>query len=107
MFYKNDANSYRELIPGIKMKAMVYGEKTLMSEFFLKNGSVLPTHDHIHEQTGYLVSGKIVLTIGEEIFEVEPGDSWTIPSGIAHGVEILEDSIAIEVFSPRRDEYMK
>jgi quercetin dioxygenase-like cupin family protein len=107
MFYKNDTNGYRELLPGIEMKAMVYGEKTLMSEFFLKNGSVLPTHDHIHEQTGYLISGKIVLTIGEETFEVEPGDSWTIPGGIAHGVEILKDSIAIEVFSPRRDEYMK
>jgi quercetin dioxygenase-like cupin family protein len=107
MFCKNDANGYREVIPGIKMKAMVYGEKTLMSEFFLKGGSVLPTHDHIHEQTGYLISGKIVMTIGEETFEVEPGDSWSIPGGVAHGVEIREDSIAIEVFSPRREEYMK
>lgn len=106
MFYKSDANGYREVLPGITMKAMVYGEKTLMSEFFLKCGSALPTHDHIHEQTGYLVSGKIILTIGEETFDVEPGDSWTIPGGVTHAVEILEDSIAIEVFSPRRDEYM-
>ncbi|HWQ49881.1 MAG TPA: cupin domain-containing protein [Methanosarcina sp.] len=74
---------------------------------YLEGGSILPTHDHIHEQTGYLVSGKIIMTIGEETFEVESGDSWTIPGGVAHGVEILEDSIAIEVFSPRRDEYMK
>ncbi len=107
MFCKSDVKSYREVLPGIEMKAMVYGEKTLMSEFFLKRGSVLPTHDHIHEQTGYLLSGKIVLTIGEDTFEVEPGDSWTIPGGVAHGVEILEDSVAIEVFSPRRDEYMR
>lgn len=107
MFCKSDVNGYREVLPGIKMKALVYGEKTLMGEFFLKGGSILPTHDHIHEQTGYLVSGKIVLTIGEETFEVEPGDSWTIPGGVTHAVEILEDSIAIEVFSPRRDEYMR
>ncbi len=107
MFCKNDANGYKEVLPGIKMKALVYGEKTLMSEFYLEGGSILPTHDHIHEQTGYLVSGKIIMTIGEETFEVESGDSWTIPGGVAHSVEILEDSIAIEVFSPRRDEYMK
>jgi quercetin dioxygenase-like cupin family protein len=107
MFYKNEVNSYREILPGVSMKAMVYGEKTLMSEFFLKGGSVLPTHDHIHEQTGYLISGKIILTIGEETFDVEPGDSWTIPGGVAHAVETLEDSIAVEVFSPRRDEYIR
>lgn len=107
MFCKSDVNGYREVLPGIKMKAMVYGEKTLMSEFLLEGGSVLPTHEHIHEQTGYLVSGKIIMTIGEETFEAEPGDSWTIPGGVAHGVEVLQDSIAIEVFSPRRDEYMK
>lgn len=34
MFYKNEANSYREILPGVNMKTMVYGEKTLMSEFF-------------------------------------------------------------------------
>lgn len=107
MFCKNDSDGYREVLPGIRMKAVVYGEKTLMTEFLLKSGSVLPVHDHIHEQTGYLVSGKILLTIGEETFEVEPGDSWSIPGGLSHSAEILEDSIAIEVFSPRRDEYMR
>ena len=107
MFCKNDSKSYREVLPGISMKAVVYGEKTLMTEFFLKSGSTLPTHTHIHEQTGYLISGKILLTIGEETFEVEPGDSWSIPGGINHSAAILENSIAVEVFSPRRDEYME
>jgi len=36
MFCKNDANGYKEVLPGIKMKALVYGEKTLMSEFYLE-----------------------------------------------------------------------
>lgn len=76
MFCKNNSDGYREVLPGIRMKAVVYGENTLMTEFLLKSGSVLPIHEHIHEQTGYLVSGKILLTIGEETFEVEPGDSW-------------------------------
>jgi len=107
MFCKNDSKSYREVLPGISMKAVVYGEKTLMTEFFLKSGSALPIHTHIHEQTGYLISGKILLTIGEETFEVEPGDSWSIPGGINHSAAILENSIAVEVFSPRRDEYME
>lgn len=98
MFCKSDSNGYRELLPGIRMKAVVYGENTLMTEFLLRCGSTLPSHDHIHEQTGYLVSGKILLTLDSETFEVSPGDSWNIPGGITHSAKALEDSVAIEVF---------
>ena len=106
MFCKSDSKSYREVLPGISLRTIVYGDNTLMTEVLLEGGSVLPLHNHIHEQTGYLISGKILMSIGEETFEVEPGDSWSIPSGVTHGVEILEDSVAVEVFSPRREEYM-
>lgn len=32
---------------------------------------------------------------------------WTILSNVKHKAEILEDSVAIEVFSPRREDYIK
>ncbi len=106
MFKKSDETGYKEVLPGIRMKAVVYGDKTLMTEFILNAGSTLPAHDHIHEQTGYMVSGKMRLSIGEETFDVSPGDSWNIPGGVPHSAEILEDSVAVEVFCPRRDEYI-
>jgi quercetin dioxygenase-like cupin family protein len=31
---------------------------------------------------------------------------WCIPSNVEHGAEILEESVAIEVFSPVREEYL-
>jgi len=51
-----------------------------MTEFRLDQGAVLPRHKHPHEQTGYLVSGRIELTIGAETHEVSAGDSWCIPA---------------------------
>jgi len=107
MFCKSDCNGYREVLPGISMKTLVHGERTLMTEFQLKKGSILPSHEHMHEQTGYLVSGRMVLSIGNATYEVVSGDSWNIPGGVLHCVEVLEDSVAIEVFSPRRDEYLQ
>jgi hypothetical protein len=77
-----------------------------MAEFLLKKGSRLPQHSHPHEQTGYLVKGRIRLFIGSTKNDVVPGDSWCIPSGVEHGAEILEDSVAIEVFSPVREDYL-
>jgi len=77
-----------------------------MTEFLLKKGNRLPRHSHLHEQTGYLVKGRIRLSIELEENDVRPGDSWCIPSGVEHGAEILEDSVAIEVFSPVREDYL-
>ena len=106
MFGKHSENGYIPAIPGIGMKTLVFGEKTLMTEFVLQKGSGLPKHAHPHEQTGYLVKGRIRLSIGPETVEVAPGDSWSIPGGAEHGAEILEDSVAIEVFSPVREDYL-
>ena len=106
MFYKRSNNGYKQALDGIKLKTLVYGDKTLFAEFRLEKGSQLPRHAHPHEQTGYLISGRIRLSIGEESFEVEPGDSWCIPGHVEHRAEILEDSVAIEVFSPVREDYL-
>jgi quercetin dioxygenase-like cupin family protein len=85
---------------------MAWGDRTLMAEFLLSAGAVLPLHAHAHEQTGYLVTGHMILTIGSECRDVRPGDSWCIPGGEEHGAQALEDSVAVEVFSPPREDYL-
>jgi quercetin dioxygenase-like cupin family protein len=106
MFYKADASGYREALDGIVFKALVHGEKTLLSEFRLKEGAEIPPHQHPHEQTGYLVRGRLSFVIGEERAIVEAGDSWCIPGGVEHGARALEDTVVVEVFSPVREEYL-
>ena len=59
-----------------------------------------------HEQTGFMVAGKMTLYIDQEEFLVEPGDSWSIPRNVEHRAEVMEDSVAIEVFSPVRENYL-
>jgi len=106
MFARRTDEGYGTPAPGIRMKTLCWGERTLMTEFRLKAGSELPQHEHPHEQTGYLVSGRILLTVGDECREVAPGDSWSIPPGVRHGAEVLAESIAVEVFSPVREDYL-
>ncbi|HPI91469.1 MAG TPA: cupin domain-containing protein [Spirochaetota bacterium] len=106
MFTRKNINGYTDPLPGIKMKTIAWGEKTLMTEFLLSKGSVLPPHSHPHEQTGYLVSGRITLIIGDRTFDALPGDCWCILSGVEHQALAHEDSVAVEVFSPLREEYL-
>lgn len=106
MFQKHSDKGYSLALEGIHRKTLAYGKKTLMTKFLLKKGSTLPRHAHPHEQTGYLVKGRIRLFIGSESYDVEQGDSWCIPGGVEHLAEIIEDSVAVEVFSPVREDYL-
>jgi quercetin dioxygenase-like cupin family protein len=106
MFKKQDASGYVKALDKITRKTLVHGAKTLMTEFRLERGALLPKHKHLHEQTGYLVSGRIDLSIGDETYAVSAGDSWCIPGDVEHSAIAREDSVAIEVFCPVREDYL-
>ncbi len=106
MFVQGNDDGYSTPIEGIRQKTLAYGARTLMTEFRLEGGRVLPLHQHPYEQTGYLVRGRLRLTVGQEQHDTRPGDSWCIPPDVIHGAEVLEDSVAIEVFSPVREDYL-
>ena len=105
-FARHSDSGYKPVLPGISQKTLIYGDKTLMAEFLLQAGSQLPEHAHPYEQTGYLVRGHIRLKIGATVQDVRPGDAWCIPVNVPHGAQIVADSTAIEVFAPRRDDYI-
>ena len=62
-----------------------------MAYFRLGQGADLPRHSHPHEQTGYLVSGELTLTIGDETRQVKPGDSWCIAGDVEHKATAVEE----------------
>ncbi len=106
MFTKHSSEGYSSPADGIEMKPLAYGEKTLLTRFNLKKGAGLPKHSHPHEQTGFLVSGRMTLVIGSEAFSVGPGDAWAVPGNVEHSAMVEEDAVAVEVFSPVREEYL-
>lgn len=101
-----DPGGFVDMLPGVRRKTMVHGPHTLLAEFRLANNAVIPLHQHPQEQTGYLVSGHAVFTIAGVEHEVRPGDSWSIPGGVEHGVRVVQDSVVVEVFSPVRPDYL-
>lgn len=107
MFGKHSDSGFSEVLPGISIKTICHGRSTLMSEFRLKAGALLAEHSHPNEQIGYLVRGRMKLHIGQSARELLPGDSWCVAGGVPHRAEIFADSVAIEIFSPLREDYLK
>lgn len=106
MFMSRDVVSSVKMLEGVERRTLVHGEKTLLAEFSLAKGQSIPRHSHAHEQTGYLVSGHLRFSLAGEVIEARPGAGWCIPGGVEHGVEIIEDSIVVEVFAPVREDYL-
>jgi len=94
-----------EMLPGIVRRTLSEGAHTMLCELHLKAGSVVPAHTHPHEQTGYLASGRFRFRLGDRWEELGPGDSWCVPGGVVHEVHVLEDAVAVDIFSPPREEY--
>ena len=106
MIYKPDSSNYKELLPGISMKTLTHGDNTHLCEFRLKQGVIIPAHQHPQEQIGYLVHGSLRFFGDEGETFVETGCSWNFKGGVIHGVEALSDSVVVEVFSPLRQDYL-
>ena len=53
-----------------------------------------------YETVGYVVSGRAELHLDGSTIALEPGDSWTVPSGASHAYRILEPFTAIEATAP-------
>lgn len=95
-----------EMAEGIRRRTLAHGDRTVICEFSFIKGTVIPAHNHLYEQTGYLVSGKLLFTINGDEHEVNPGDGWCIKANVEHSAQIQEDTVLVEVFSPVREDYL-
>jgi quercetin dioxygenase-like cupin family protein len=107
MFKPNSEATPVEMLPGVVRRTLASGERTTLCEFTLEKGAVVPSHSHEHEQNGYLARGRLLFKIDGEEREVNAGDGYLIPSNVPHEVTALEPSIAIDIFSPPRKEYLE
>ena len=106
MFEKSIAGGTTEVIKGIHLKTLVFGDKTLMTEVRLEKDAVIPPHNHSHEQTGYLVSGHLRFLVNGETIDAKPGDSWSIAGDVEHSATAIKETVVVEVFSPVREDYL-
>ncbi len=106
MFLKHNTHQFRNLREGVEMQPLAFGEKANLCEFRLEKGFKIPAHHHPYEQTGFLVSGKLNFRIDSKWYPAETGDSWSVTENVEHEVEVLENSIVIELFSPVRPDYL-
>ena len=104
-FYDPSEVKRTELVPGVMLRPM-WGDKIMMSMVEIAPEAVVPNHTHPHEQAGIVIQGEFDFTIGGETRRMRQGDAYVIPGGVEHSLVATDGwSLALDIFSPPREEY--
>lgn len=88
-------------------RQMAHTETMTVARILLAKGAHVPRHQHPNEQITNVVEGRLRFVIGDEERVVSAGSTVLIPADTPHEVEALEASIALDVFSPVREGWVR
>ena len=87
-------------------RKVISGEKITMAQIFLAKDAVVPLHQHENEQFSSVLTGALRFELEGMEMVLRAGEVLLIPSNVPHRVVALEDSMALDVFSPIRTDWL-
>jgi len=95
-----------QVFDGVTIRT-IHGEKLMLSYVHLQPNSTVAEHSHLHEQIGMVLEGTFELTINGESRFLKKGDTYLIPSHVKHSAKAFDKpAIALDIFSPPREDYI-
>jgi quercetin dioxygenase-like cupin family protein len=94
----------KQLMEGI-IGHYAHGKNMSFGFVEITKGTIMPKHQHVHEQKTYIIEGQLDMNIGGVDYSLTPGSYFVIPSNVLHGANAITDCKVIDVFGPVREEY--
>jgi quercetin dioxygenase-like cupin family protein len=95
-----------QLNPRVRRKA-IHTQNMTIARLEIQKSAVVPEHHHVHEQVATVESGALKFFIDGGELIVRAGESIAIPPNVPHGVEAMEDTVVVDVFSPPREDWLR
>jgi quercetin dioxygenase-like cupin family protein len=87
-------------------RRVIHSTGMTVARIWLAKGAVVPLHRHVNEQVTLLQSGALRFEMGGESFVLRAGEVLVIPPDLPHRVEAIEESVATDLFTPRREDWI-
>jgi quercetin dioxygenase-like cupin family protein len=88
-------------------RQVIHAETMTVARIHLKPGCLVPEHSHPNEQISMIERGALRFIIDGEEVVVRAGQAVRIPPHVPHSAEALEDSLATDLFSPPREDWIR
>lgn len=107
-FFIDDDNQWEDLGGGIKRKIIGYTNELMAVHVNFAKGAVGEVHYHEeHDQIAFVASGSFEVSVDGVTKILKAGDTYTAAKMVPHGAVALEDeSVLIDMFSPKRAEFL-
>ena len=95
-----------EQINAYVLRQYITTDRVTIARFELKRGGIVPRHAHENEQVSIVLSGALLFRFEGREVTVRAGEVVQIPGNAVHEVEVLEDALVVDVFSPIRQDWI-
>jgi quercetin dioxygenase-like cupin family protein len=95
-----------EQLNPLTTRQYIVGSNTMLARIVLRKGAVVPMHHHFHEQMSHVVEGALEFRMDAKPVIVRAGEILCIPPHLPHEVVALEDSVALDIFNPPRQDWI-
>jgi quercetin dioxygenase-like cupin family protein len=96
----------KEVLNPSMSRKIISGDKVMVAQLFLAKGAVVPEHFHESEQISYVLDGALKFELEGHVVMVRKGQVLRIPSNVPHSASALEDTLALDTFSPIRHDWL-
>jgi quercetin dioxygenase-like cupin family protein len=95
-----------EKLSPVITRNMASGEDATIARVLIARGGIVPRHSHRSEQYTMVLSGALKFFFDDGETVVHPGEILLIPADVPHSAEALEDTVDIDFFAPRREDWI-
>jgi quercetin dioxygenase-like cupin family protein len=95
-----------EPLTALITRQYIVGANVMLARMALKKGARVPLHHHRHEQLSHVVEGALNFLLEGREVTVRAGEILCIPPHVPHEVIAFEDSVALDIFNPPREDWI-
>jgi quercetin dioxygenase-like cupin family protein len=97
----------KEQMNPLFVRQVIHGKTMTVARLNIRKGCAVPEHSHHNEQISMIEQGSMRFVLGGVEKIVKAGEVVQIPPHVPHSAEALEDCIAVDLFSPPREDWIR
>jgi quercetin dioxygenase-like cupin family protein len=106
LFVKGAEAPREDTDPGVTRQVLSHDPQLMLVRVAFTAGARGYLHSHPHRQISYVETGRFEASVDGQTMVLGPGDTFMAPPGAPHGVVALEAGSLIDVFTPRREDFL-
>lgn len=88
------------------LRKAVYGESLTVAKVEVKEGETTQSHSHDTEEVIFVLRGAWLFHLPDGNVTLRENQMLCIPAGVEHSSEVLEDTIALDICSKYRSDWV-